>query len=510
MADPGQIFKNYAKSIIKMAAKRAAKSFLRYLIATFGLPALAITLAVILVLVTIFAVLPASGILGSAMQTRTQAVAYYQQVTDQVNPQPQASLYQDLEESHLLNFGLLYSVDFFANNLSGANTFQSNAQALGEGLKPVFTYTQQTETITTITSDKNGTTKTVTKTTLTLLSKADTYQGIYTYTYEPYEYTLHPSTNERITIDTWRLSGSEYAEDWTRFDAVVEKYTGLTAVTDDDREMILQSAATLQSGSANLDWMMGVAPFNPGAGAVYSEIPPRYLVWFREAGQEYDIPWYVLAAIADVESDFNPDAIGPVNYTGELAEGMMQFLPSTWAEYGSGSPFDPEAAIFAAAKYLAAEGGAANIRAAIYDYNHADWYVNEVMGIADSYEEQAATPASQGGYVFPVEGAVKISSTFGQTQQGVDFSAPTGTPVLAFAGGTVSLSQNRADLHGQDGNGYIYVNMQDGDVRNGAAVQAGQVIGYTGQPDLLFEVEVNGKLVDPDSYLALASGSGGE
>jgi murein DD-endopeptidase MepM/ murein hydrolase activator NlpD len=218
----------------------------------------------------------------------------------------------------------------------------------------------------------------------------------------------------------------------------------------------------------------------------------------------------VLAAIADVESDFNPDAIGPVNYTGELAEGMMQFLPSTWAEDGSGSPFDPEAATFAAAKYLAAEGGSANIRAAIYAYNHADWYVDEVMGIADSYEEQAAASASQGGYVFPVGGAVKISSTFEQTQQGVDFSAQAGTPVLAFAGGTISLSQNGVDLHGLDGNDYIYVNVQSGTVGNGATVQAGQVIGYTGQADLLFEVEVNGKLVDPDSYLALTSGTGGE
>jgi hypothetical protein len=509
MADPGQMFKNYAKSIIKMAAKRAAKSFLRYLVATFGLPALAISLAVILVLVTIYAVLPASGIPGSAMQTRTQAVAYYQQVTDRVNPQPQASLYRDLEESHLLNFGLLYAVDFFASNLSGANTFQSNAQALGEGLKPVFTYIQRTETITTIVSDQNGTSRTVTRIALTLLSRADTYQGIYTYTYKPYEYTLHLSPDETIIIDTWCLSGSHYAEDWTRFDTVVEKYTGLSEVTDDDREMILQSAATLQSGTANLDWMMGAVPFNPGAGAVYSEIPPRYLAWFRDAGREYGIPWYVLAAIADVESDFNPDDVGPPNYTGELAEGMMQFLPSTWAEYGSGSPFDPEAAIFAAARYLAAEGGVTNIRAAIYGYNHADWYVDEVMGIADNYEEQAATPASQGGYVFPVQGAVTIAATFGQTQQGVDFSAPAGTPVLAFAGGTVSLSQNGVDLHGQDGNDYIYVNMQ-GTVGNGATVQAGQVIGHTSQSDLLFEVRVDGRPVDPDSYLALASGSGGE
>ena len=78
MADPGQILKNYLKSVVKKAAKQAAKSFLRYLIATFGLPVLLITTAVILVLVTIYAVLPASGIPGSTMQTRTQAVAYYQ------------------------------------------------------------------------------------------------------------------------------------------------------------------------------------------------------------------------------------------------------------------------------------------------------------------------------------------------------------------------------------------------------------------------------------------------
>jgi len=124
------------------------------------------------------------------------------------------------------------------------------------------------------------------------------------------------------------------------------------------------------------------------------KIPQQYLPWFKSAGAEYGIPWYVLVAIAKVESDFNPDAIGPPNCTGELAEGMMQFLPSTWEEYGTGSPFDPKAAIYATARMLAADGGATNIEGAIFDYNHAYWYVDEVMSIAN--EIRLSQPNSGG------------------------------------------------------------------------------------------------------------------
>ena len=206
------------RTVAKQAAKTAAKSCLRYLVATFGLPAVAISAAAILVLIVIYAVLPASGVPGSNMDTRAKAVAYYQDVTQQVNPKPRVSLYPELEQSHMLNFGLLYAVDFFANNLSGVNKFQSN---------------------------------------LTLFSKVDTYQGIYTYTYKTYEYVLHPTPNEIIIIDTWQLAESKCSEDWTRFNAIVEKYTGLAQVTTDDREMILQSAVTLQTGTAVLARMDG-------------------------------------------------------------------------------------------------------------------------------------------------------------------------------------------------------------------------------------------------------------
>src|SRR5205814_1705890 len=52
---------------------------------------------------------------------------------------------------------------------------------------------------------------------------------------------------------------------------------------------------------------------------------------------------------------------------------------------GYADPWDPYDAVYAAARYLAATGGQSDIRAAIYSYNHADWYVREVLQIANLY-----------------------------------------------------------------------------------------------------------------------------
>lgn len=42
---------------------------------------------------------------------------------------------------------------------------------------------------------------------------------------------------------------------------------------------------------------------------------------------------------------------------------------------------DIEDAIFSAANYLAANGAAeGRVRDAVFTYNHADWYVEEVLG----------------------------------------------------------------------------------------------------------------------------------
>lgn len=102
--------------------------------------------------------------------------------------------------------------------------------------------------------------------------------------------------------------------------------------------------------------------------------------------------WQVLAAIGQIESDHGRN-VGPSS-AGAL--GPMQFLPSTWASYGVDGDgdgradiMDPYDAVPAAALYLCRNGagaGGQSLADAIYAYNHADWYVQEVLALADRYQ----------------------------------------------------------------------------------------------------------------------------
>jgi murein DD-endopeptidase MepM/ murein hydrolase activator NlpD len=110
-------------------------------------------------------------------------------------------------------------------------------------------------------------------------------------------------------------------------------------------------------------------------------------IW-QAAGSTYGIPWEVLAAINKVETDFGRN-LGP---SSAGAVGWMQFMPSTWARWGIDAngdgvadPDNPTDAIFSAARYLAGCGGQFDIAGALYCYNHASWYVTEVMGLAAAF-----------------------------------------------------------------------------------------------------------------------------
>jgi Transglycosylase SLT domain len=112
------------------------------------------------------------------------------------------------------------------------------------------------------------------------------------------------------------------------------------------------------------------------------QIPPFLLPIYQAAGIQYDVPWQVLAAINEIETDYGRNL--SVSTAG--AVGWMQFLPSTWKRYavdangdGIADPYNPADAIFTAARYLHAAGASTNLWQAIFAYNHAGWYVQSVL-----------------------------------------------------------------------------------------------------------------------------------
>src|SRR3954453_20185347 len=111
-------------------------------------------------------------------------------------------------------------------------------------------------------------------------------------------------------------------------------------------------------------------------------VPPFLLPIYQAAGTQYGIKWELLAAINEIETDYGRNL--HVSSAGAL--GWMQFMPSSWETYGVDAnkdgvkdPYNPVDAIFAAARYLRAAGADKDIRAAVYAYNHADWYVDSVL-----------------------------------------------------------------------------------------------------------------------------------
>ncbi|MBH0777686.1 C40 family peptidase [Nocardia bovistercoris] len=150
----------------------------------------------------------------------------------------------------------------------------------------------------------------------------------------------------------------------------------------------------------------------PGAGSTPSpaareDIPPELLVLYQQAaGVCPGLDWSVLAAIGKIETDHGrsplPGVTSGENSSG--AGGPMQFLAPTFDAViarhplpaGGANPpsrYNPHDAVHAAAHYLCDSGAPADMRAAIFAYNHADWYVDQVLDQAAAYR----APTSTGG-----------------------------------------------------------------------------------------------------------------
>jgi hypothetical protein len=174
-----------------------------------------------------------------------------------------------------------------------------------------------------------------------------------------------------------------------------KKGKGAKAIAKGERQKIQEPALRNPDGSpTDRNPSLTVATFGPAPIGVPNflidsfEIPPFLLPIYQSCGTEYGIPWQVLAGINKIETAFGTN----LNVSSAGAEGWMQFIPSTWQAYGVDAnsdgrkdPYNPVDAICAAARYLRAAGGDKDLRQAIFAYNHADWYVDEVLLYANQY-----------------------------------------------------------------------------------------------------------------------------
>jgi soluble lytic murein transglycosylase-like protein len=189
-------------------------------------------------------------------------------------------------------------------------------------------------------------------------------------------------------------------------------------------------------------------------------IPPFLLPIYQAAGAAYGIPWQVLAAINEVETDYGRD----LNVSSAGAEGWMQFLPSSWGQYGVDvnndgfeDPYNPADAIFAAARYLKDAGGDTDIRGAVFAYNHSQAYVNSVLLRARLL---GGTPPELLGAItgltearFPVYAASHYSDGFPTTEgpsphqiAGTTIYSQDGAPVIAVQDGRIAQIEQGGPL----------------------------------------------------------------
>jgi cell wall-associated NlpC family hydrolase len=233
--------------------------------------------------------------------------------------------------------------------------------------------------------------------------------------------------------------------------------------------------------------------------AARTGIPADYLAWYMAAARTCPgLPWTVLAGIGTVESDNGRSSLPGVhsgsNFAG--AEGPMQFLPATFAEYAVNadpgqpvSPYNPADAIYTAAAMLCASGAhdgtPAGIEQAVFAYNHADWYVSQVMSWAARYAAQGTGTASPAAAAIAFARA-QLGKPYQWGGSGPDSYDCSGLVWAAYAAAGIHIARTTYQWQ-QDGPA-VYRRQQDGPAVTLAQLQPG---------DLLFSAGSDGTPANP-------------
>src|SRR3954447_5783678 len=183
----------------------------------------------------------------------------------------------------------------------------------------------------------------------------------------------------------------------------------------------LALAAVIAALVGGLAGELGSAPpvdgFTPSQAAL-ADVPPLYLQGYQAAGASYGVGWEYLDAIGKVETDHGRSTApgvtrgtnsygccaGPMQICvidgcpggGPRALGVREAQAGTWRTVGvdangdgEKNPWDPQDAIPGAAQLLKRAGAPGDYQQALFAYNHASWYVEAVMTLAERYRGAA-------------------------------------------------------------------------------------------------------------------------
>jgi cell wall-associated NlpC family hydrolase len=221
----------------------------------------------------------------------------------------------------------------------------------------------------------------------------------------------------------------------------------------------------------------------PGQSAGARSIPTDYLMWYKRVGQQYGIPWTILAGIGTVESDNGQTTLPGVHSGANAfgAAGPMQIgiggaagdqwggaavHPASEAvngvatdENGDGtaSVYEPADAIAGAAKYLVAHGVRSDVSAAVFAYNHLTSYVQSVESFASQYAAGGFTVAAAVTGCSPASGdlasvqtpnqAMAQALAYAQTQIGKPYVWGATGPDSFDCSGLVMMAYRAAGLY---------------------------------------------------------------
>ncbi|MFI5895261.1 transglycosylase SLT domain-containing protein [Actinoplanes sp. NPDC051513] len=164
--------------------------------------------------------------------------------------------------------------------------------------------------------------------------------------------------------------------DHVKIQKVYEQPTQIRRVVSDAAQVAAQNMAAVRPAALNGSGSL--------AGVPYGDL-------FVKAGTKYGVSPKLLAAVAKVESGYDPQAVSKVG-----ARGLMQLMPSTAKGLGVENAFDPEQAIFGGAKLLARNlHEFKSLPLALAAYNAGGGAVKKYGGIPPYAETQAYVPKVQ-------------------------------------------------------------------------------------------------------------------